>query len=149
VVAVAPDLGFPEKVESRALNDVCGGTRLVSPKEDGCAEDPFEGGDQSAVLLAAFRQPERVKHLRRAPEPHNLALLLHRQGCQKDWNQSVLPIRQSEVRVSRQLKDEMPVPALINQLVCRRTPDRQAAQHERTRRESQALGASLPLLSNE
>jgi hypothetical protein len=47
--------------------------------------------------------------------------------------------------VAGYLKDELPVPAFIHQLVGRQLPNRQPAQHEGTRAETQLLIALLTL----
>jgi hypothetical protein len=90
---------------------------VAVPQEDGRPEDPLEGCGESAVLFAARRQAERVQHLGCASEADNLTLLLNSQGCQEDGYQSVLAIRQSKLRMSGQLKDEMAVPSLLKQRI--------------------------------
>jgi hypothetical protein len=123
------------------LNNLGGAACLVSPEEDGRAEDPFEGGGQSAILLAAFHQTECVRHLGRTPEADNLALLLHRHCCHEEGNEAVLAVRQSKARMSGQLKDEVSIPALVDQLIGGRAPDGQPAEYERARRKGHALSS--------
>src|ERR1019366_432859 len=60
---------------------------------------------------------------------------------------TVLTEGQAEIGVAGQLKDEMSVPPLIQELSGRRAPHGQSTQHERARRERQSLRSRLPILS--
>jgi hypothetical protein len=50
--------------------------------------------------------------------------------------------------VTGDLKDELSVPPLIKELILRQSTDREAAQHERTRTETQDLARVLAAVPN-
>jgi hypothetical protein len=68
---------------------------------------------------------------------------------EEDWDDPVLAERKAEIRVAGDLKDELSVPAFVQQLVERQTPDGQAAENGWARGETQTLIALLTLQSDE
>jgi hypothetical protein len=58
---------------------------------------------------------------------------------EEDWDDPVLAERKAEIRVAGDLKDELSVPAFVQQLVERQTPDGQAAENGWARGETQTL----------
>ena len=83
--------------------------------------------------------PKAFQHFSCGPESDRLALLLDRQSRQKDRNKAVLPEGHAEFGMASDLKDEPPVPPLINELILWQAPDRQSAKNERARTEAQIL----------
>jgi hypothetical protein len=80
-----------------------------------------------------------LEHLGRRPEPNGSALLLHGQCCKENGNEAILPERDTEIRMSRDLKNEVTVAPLIEQLVLRQSPDRQPTKDKRARAEAEFL----------
>jgi hypothetical protein len=78
-----------------------------------------------------------------------LAALLDGQGCQKDGHEPVLPERNAEVGMARDLQHKPSVPAFVQQLVRCELADGQTAKHERPRVEAKALGCLIPVLAHE
>jgi len=141
---VIPDLGFPEKVESSRMNDLCISESVVRSKENGGTKYAFEGRDQPSVLLSASLKAERLQHFRSGPKPDCLALLADGQGGEEDRNDAVLSERQSIFRMPCDLENEVAVPPLEQELACRGSPNGQTAEDERTRAEAEVL---FPLFS--
>lgn len=111
----------------------------IGTKEDSGSENPFEGGDQSAVFLAAFLHTERVEHFGATAESHGPALLPDGQRRQKDGYDSVLSERQAVLRMACHLEQKMSVTAFKQQLPRRRPAYGQTAKNERARTESEIL----------
>jgi len=59
-----------------------------------------------------------------------LAFLANGECGKKDENQPVLPERQTELRMPRDLEEEVSVPPLEEKLVTRRFADRETAEDE-------------------
>jgi len=114
--AVVPDSSFTEKVEPGAMDNLGLGRQSVRPKKDRGAKDPFERGDQSPILLSALAHSERLQHLRSGSETNCLIFLLHRQRCEKDWNDPILAEGNAIIWVAGDLKDETAVPPFVKQL---------------------------------
>ena len=127
------------------------GLRIQSlrSEEDCCTEDSFESGHKPPVLLPALGHPKCVQHLRCGSESNDLAFLLDCPGSEHDRHQPVLTERQAKVWMAGQLKDEMSVPPLVQELSGRRAPNGQAAQHERSRRKGQSLRTRLSIISHQ
>src|SRR5262252_2526424 len=123
VSAVVPDPRFAEKIETRAMHHfgVCGQT--VRAKEDRRAECSFERPNQSPILFATFTHAEGLQHFGSALELDRLAFLLDGQCRQEDWNNSVLPERNSIIRMTGDLQNELAVPPFIEELIGRQTAD--------------------------
>ena len=79
------------------------------------------------VLLAAFMHPERLQHFRRGSKPNGLALLLYGQSCQEDRHDPVLPERHAVLGVAGDLENELAIPAFVEKLARRKSPDRKPA----------------------
>ncbi len=83
-----------------------------------------------------------------APDLNSLALLPDGECSEKDRNEPILAKRQTELRMAGDLKLEVTVPALIYKDVFRRPPERQSAQHKRTRGEAKILTFLIPVQPN-
>jgi hypothetical protein len=64
---------------------------------------------------------------------------------QEDWNQAVLSPGQTVAWVSRHLKNELPVPALMQETPGGRSTDRKPAEDERTGPETEILPVGLTI----
>jgi len=82
---------------------------------------------------------EALQHLGRGPEPNGPALLLHRQCGKENGHEPILPERHTELRMSGDLQNELTVAPLVEQLVLRQPPDRQATEDKRARAEAEFL----------
>ena len=118
--------------------------KAVRAEEDRRAKDPLECGYQPAILLSAGVHSEALQHFRRGSESDGLTFLLHRQVRQEDRNEPVLPVRHSEFGMAGDLKEEPPVPSLVEELILWQAPDRQSTEDERPGAETQIL---VPLLA--
>ncbi len=75
----------------------------------------------------------------------DLAFLADCQSREENEDKPVLSKRQAELRVTGDLKDEVPVPALEKHLVRRRLPDGETAKYERAGSECKRLLSVLPI----
>jgi hypothetical protein len=91
---------------------------------------------------------EALQHLGSGPESNDLALLLNGERRQKDGNQAVLPKRNAKFGIARDLKDELPIPSFVQELIRRESPHRQPAQDKRPRTEAKRLDGFFAAPSN-
>jgi hypothetical protein len=75
----------------------------------------------------------------------DLAFLADCQSREENEDKPVLSKRQAELRVSGDLKEEVPVPPLKEQLVRRRLADGETAKYERAGSERERLLPALPI----
>ena len=144
-IAGIPDSSFRHEIESRAMNDHRPLRLRVRAEKDGRAEDSLERGDQAAVLRTALLHSEGAQHLGRAFKYDLRRLLPNRLRCQEDRNQAILSPRQPVGGMACDLKKEMPVPALMEQLSGPRPLYGQSAQYERSGSEPEVLIGLLSL----
>jgi hypothetical protein len=117
----------------------------VRAKEDRCSEYALEGCHQASVLRPALLHAESSSILAASAKPNRPALLPNGKRSQKDWNEPILPPRQSIGRMSGYLKKKAPVSPLMQELPRARTLYRQSAQDERPGSEPEILIGLLPL----
>ncbi len=86
---------------------------VVGSKEDGRPEDALKGSNKSPILRTALLHSEGVQHLRRAAEGDRCRLLTNRKCREKDWNEPVLPPRQSVARVPSDLQNKLTISSLV------------------------------------
>jgi hypothetical protein len=118
-ISGVPNTSFTQEIEAGSLDDTCLGRAAFCSEEHGSAEDTFKRGDQTAVFRTALLHAEGLQHLRGAPEADRLALLPHRQSGEKNEDDTILSVRYSELRMAGDLKDEVSIPALVQQLALR------------------------------
>ncbi len=128
------------------MDNYRGGTAGIGTEGNRRAKNPFKRRHETPVLLSVLRQAEGIQKFRSGLKPNDLALLPYGQRSQKDRNQAILPERQAKVRMSSNLKREMPVPAFEQQLAGRRSANRQATEYKRPRGKSEPLGGGFSLL---
>jgi hypothetical protein len=76
--------------------------------EDRASKDPFESGNQAAILLAAGVRSEACEHLAAAVR-NRITCLLDGKSGEEDRNQAILAERDTEVGTTRDLKKETAV----------------------------------------
>src|SRR5215831_15431156 len=123
VSAVVPDPRFAEKIETRALLHSGIRGKTVRPKEDRRAECAFKRPNQSPILFTTLTHPEGLQHFCSAFELDRLTFLLDGQCRQEDGNNPVLPERNSKIRMTGDLQNELAVSPFIEELIGRQTAD--------------------------
>src|SRR5215471_5213274 len=123
VTAVVPDPSFAEKIETCAMHYFRIRGKTVRAKEDRRAECSFKRTNQSSILFATFTHAEGLQHFGSALELDRLTFLLDGQRRQEDENNPVLPERNSIIRMTGDLQNELAVPAFIEELISRQTAD--------------------------
>src|SRR5689334_22733757 len=94
-----PNPRLRHEVESGTMHDSGPVSLTVRSEKDRRAEDALERGNQPPVLGTALLYAERIEHFGCAVERDSGGSLPDSQGGQEDWNQPVLPPRQSIARV--------------------------------------------------
>jgi hypothetical protein len=117
--------------------------KLSVPKKIVAPEDALKRADQSPIFFSTGMHPKALQHFSRSPESDCLTFLLDCQGRQEDRNQPVLPKGHAELGMARDLKHKPAVPPLVQELILRQAPDRQAAKHKGPRAETQILRSLL------
>ena len=117
----------------------------IGAEKDGRTEDSLERRDQAPVLRTALLHSEGAQHLGCAVKHDLRGLLPHRLRRQEDRNQAILSPRQPLGGMACDLKKEMPVPAIMEQLSRRRPLYGQSAQDERSGCEPEILIRVLSL----
>ena len=64
---------------------------------------------------------------------------------EEQWNQSILTPRQTVARMTRDLENELTIPALMKESSWRRTFQRETAKHERSSGESEVLAFRITI----
>ena len=118
---------FAEKVETRAMHHFGVRGQTVGPKEDRGAECAFKRPDQAPILFATFTHAEGLQHFSSTLELDRVTFLLDGQRRQEDGNNPVLAERNSIIRMTGDLQNELAVPPLIEELISRQTADGQSA----------------------
>ena len=147
--AVIPNLCLPQECESHHMNDACPWELAVGSKEDRGAENPFKGANQPSIFFAALVHSEGVEHFRTTLETDRLALLPDGKSGQEDRHDSVLSERETVVGMPGHLQNEMSVPPLEKKLTRWRTADRETAENERPRAESEILFSLIPVQTDQ
>jgi len=146
---VVPKLGAIKKMESRPIEDWGHGFCFLSSEQDGGSKDPLKAVDETPVVKAVFRKLEEFEDFGGALEMDGATLLFHGEGCDPDRNETILTERQTEVWVSRHLKDELAIPAAMDQLASGRPTERDAAKDEWPGIEPELLFCLVALFSNQ
>jgi hypothetical protein len=138
-----PDPRLGHEIEPCPVHDGCPFELSVCAKEDRCAKDPLEGCDQPTVLRPALLKSEGIQHLSGAVEDNPRRLLTDRHSREEDRNQTVLAPGQAITGMASDLKDELPVPAFLQEASWSGTLQRETAQDERTGREAEILALGI------
>jgi len=124
-------LRFSHEIEPASLDHGGLAAEAVRAEEDRRAEDALERSDEATILLSAPVHPKAFQHLSSRAESGGLALLLDRQSRQKYRDQAVLPEGHADLGMTRDLKDEPPIPPLVQELILWQASDRQSTEYER------------------
>lgn len=127
-IAVEPDMGLANKMESGFGEQSGPFSRAFAAKEDRGTEDPFDADHQTAVFLPSLLHAEHLQHLSAGAESKSLALLADGERREEDQNKPVLAERKTEFRVSKQLKLELAIATFEEKLPSWRAPHRQTAE---------------------
>jgi len=128
-----PDLRFTHEMEAASMQKRGRGAVGLSDEKHSCTEDPFKGRYDAAIPLTTLAHPKRIQHLGGRSKTDHLALLSDRQGGKKDENQPVLPKRKPKLWMAGNLQMKIAIPAVEEELVFGRPPDRQPTKDERSR----------------
>ena len=94
-------------------------------------------------------QAKELKDLGGTPKANGSVLLHDRESCNPDRDQTVLSVGQAESGMGGDFEKEPSVMPGIYELVARRPPQRNAAEHEGSSVVAKVLSAQLALLSYE
>lgn len=129
-IAVIPHLRLTHEVEAPALNhSTCSG-QSVCAEEDCRTKYPLESRYEPAVLLTTLMHAKSLQHFRSSAETNCLTVLTNSQSSQKNWHDTILSERQSELRVTSYLKGKLTISSFIHELAGGWRPERQSTQHE-------------------
>jgi hypothetical protein len=92
---------------------------------------------------------EGVEHLRGGSEADRLAPLPHCHRRQEDRHDPVPAERQTIIRMTGDLQNELSVAALVQELICRQSADRQTTENERPRGKTEVLIALIAFEADE
>jgi hypothetical protein len=120
-----------EESKTREFPDRTLRKAVISAKINCACEDALKPVDETPVVGPVSREAEFFEHFGARTKPHTLALLPESERCNPDWNQPVLPKRQSEIRVSLDLKNEFPIPSCVEKRGFRRPSEGKPAENER------------------
>jgi hypothetical protein len=108
-------------------------------KENCGTEDPLERSNQPSIFFTAFVHSERLEHFGATFEPNHLTLLSNSESRQENRDYAVLTERKTVIRMSGHLQNKVTVAPLEEDLPRWRPANRQTAENEWTRTESQVL----------
>ena len=143
--AAIPDLSLTQEVESATVNDSRRCADSLCLEEDRRTKDALKSADDPAILLPSLRHAKAIEHLCGGTKSDYLAFPANGQSRKENEDQPVLSKRQTELRVSGDLKEEVPVPPLEEKLVGRRLADRKAAEDEWAGGDRKRLLSVLPI----
>src|SRR5206468_2498772 len=107
------------------------------------SKDPFKRSDQPPIFPSTLTHSENLQHAGSGLKSDGLAFLLHGERRQKNGHNPVLAERHAIVGMAGDLEYKRTIPAFIYQLPGGQWPDRQTAQHERSRAEAETLRTLL------
>src|SRR5207249_3276551 len=116
---------------------------VIGAEVNRAREDAFKPVDEPTVVLPITRQTELFEHFRTGMKPHASALLPHGKRGDPDWNQPVLPKRESKIGMSLDLKNEFPVSSRVQKCAFWRPSKRKTANNKRSGAKDQVLGTVL------
>lgn len=85
-----------------------------------CGIDPFKTLRDPAVIATVLMELEGVHNPGGTVEMYCALLLPHGESGNPNWVESIAPKGQSEIRMSEDMKEEFPIPALVNKLLFRK-----------------------------
>jgi uncharacterized protein GlcG (DUF336 family) len=127
------------KVESGAMDHSGAFPLPVGTEEDRGSEDSLKRSDQTPVLRAALLHPEGIEHGSSTLEGNLRRLLADRLSRKKNGDEPVLSPWKAVAGMAGELRSEIAVSALVQKSARWRAADREAAEDERARRETEIL----------
>ena len=127
---------------------VCTGL-FIRTEENSRGEDALEAFDDAAVMPAIFRQMKEIEEFRGRPEPDNIGLLAYCQRGNPNWDEAILPVGQSRIRMGDDVKEKFPVPPAMHLMSGGWTPERKPTENEWPRVEGKFLVAMRSLFADE
>lgn len=94
-------------------------TQRVRSEKDRGSEDALERLNEPTILLATGVHAEALQHFGGGTEPNKLTLLPNGKCGQKNRRQPVQTERDAKLRMSSDLKHEVPIAALIEEMILR------------------------------
>ena len=146
---IEPNTHGIHEVEASRVDKGLLDTFPFGAKENRGSENSLEGRFDPAVLASILWQVKIVEQFGWALEMNDAALLFDSQSGQPNRDEAILPVRQTEPRMSGDLKDQHSVAPSVDELVCGRPAKRKSAQHKRPRVKGNLLLMILPLLTDE
>ena len=131
--------------------------RIENPRRSFCSlgteknasrEDALEPVHEPPVMETVLWQLQEFKHLGSAFEANGAAFLFHRERGNPYGDETVLAEGQTEIGMSNDFEEELPILAAMNQLGRRGTTQGDAAEHEGPGTITDLLSAFFSLLSD-
>jgi hypothetical protein len=144
-----PKVEMIKKVETRRINQAIGIGVIMGAEEDRGCEDSLEALNHPSIMAPIGSETKEIEHLEGSIKADDTAFLLHGEGGHPDGDQPVLAERQAELRMSRNLEKEPPVPSGVDHLIGSRTAERRATEDKRPCAESEFLLPRVALLACE
>ena len=86
---------------------------VIGSKEHCRAKDPLKTFHKAAIPLAIFEEAEKIENLGGGPEAHDPAALANGDSRDPDGNEPVLAVRESELRMTEHLKEELSISSRV------------------------------------
>ncbi|MGA2075106.1 MAG: hypothetical protein ABSH52_16570 [Terriglobia bacterium] len=90
---------------------------VIGAKKHGGAKDALKTFHKPAISLAIFEETEKIENLGSGPKANDPAALANGDGRHPDWNEPILAVRQSELRMTENLKEKLSISPCIKQFV--------------------------------
>ena len=146
---IEPNTHGIHEVEASRIDKDLLDTLPFATKENRGSENSLEGRFDPAVLASILWQVKIVEQLGWALEMNDAALLFDGQSGQPNRDEAILSVRQTEPRMSGDLKNQFSVAPGVDELVWGRPAKRKSAQHKWPRVKGDLLLIILPLLADE
>ncbi len=112
---VKPEVHPIKEMKSGPINDKSAIRLVVRSEKDRSSKYALETFHDAVIPLAVFEEVEEVEDLGGCIESHHAAALADGHGCYPDRNEPVLAVREAELRMADDLKEEFPVAPCVGQ----------------------------------
>ena len=112
-----PEMNFINEVKTRPVNQMAAARLVLCSEKDGGSKAALEALHHTPVVAAILGEAEELQHLRSAIEMDGAVLLPEGEGRHPNRNKAVLAEGQTEVGMSDDMKEEIPVAALVKELL--------------------------------
>jgi hypothetical protein len=110
---VKPKMKVIKKMKASPVEHQLATRFVIGSEKHGGAKDALKTFHKPAISLAIFEETEKVENLGWGPEAHDPAALPNRNSRYPDWNEPVLAVRKSELRMTEHLKEELSIPSRV------------------------------------